>query len=496
LANLLRRVSHVGMKKLILTLAAVALCQPATSTLVNAAPPPRPAQAAATDDWAYEIVEQLTREVGARQAGTDAEQKARDWAVKKLNAMGFSNVREESFMMPTWVRGAEKASVIGRLTMNLSITALGNSGSTGAKPLTGEIAYFRTFDALVDADPVAIKGKIVFVDHDMTRTQDGSSYGYFGRARRQGPNVAAKKGALAIIVRSAGTSEHDHPHTGNTNFDAGVTPIPAAAISNASADSFVAAFVNSPRESTWKLDKTSKGNKTKLRDYKLQIYTPPVEVQMVLTPRNLGQQKSGNVIAELTGSNPALPPILIACHLDSWDLATGAIDDASGCGIITAAASYMKGQNTRTIRILWAGAEEVGIWGGKAYGEKYADQPHALAMESDFGADRVWAVDFNLPESAKALQERIARRLALIGITPRKEKAGGGADIGPIIAKQGLGVIDLQQDGTRYFDIHHNATDTIAVIDKAQLRQNVVAWTTVLEEVANYTGELKPEKTP
>ena len=135
----------------------------------------------------------------------------------------------------------------------------------------------------------------------------------------------------------------------------------------------------------------------------------------------------------------------------------------------------------------------MGIWGGKAYGEKYAREPHALAMESDFGADRVWAVDFNLPESAKVVQDRITSRLALLGVVPRKDKAGGGADIGPIIAQQGLGIIDLQQDGTRYFDIHHNATDTIAIIDKAQMRQNVVAWTTVLEEVANYEGELKPE---
>jgi carboxypeptidase Q len=219
----------------------------------------------------------------------------------------------------------------------------------------------------------------------------------------------------------------------------------------------------------------------------------PLALHLTLTPQNLGQQKSGNVVAEVTGSHPSLPPILIACHLDSWDLGTGAIDDASGCGIITAAANNIRIHGTppkRTIRLLWAGAEEVGIWGGKDYAEKHGVEPHALAMESDFGADRVWAVDFNLPERAKDLQDRITHRLALLGIVPRKDKAGGGADIGPIIAKQGLGVIDLQQDGTRYFDIHHNATDTIERIDKEQLRQNVVAWTTVLEIVANYEGEL------
>ncbi len=489
MANPVRGVSHVGMKKMILTALALSVASITVQTRALEPEPPTPPQEATADNIAFEIVEQLTRDVGARQGGTAAEQRARDWAIKKLTAMGFSNVREESFMMPTWVRGVEKASIISPTKMDLSVTALGNSGSTGAKPITGEIAYFRTFDDLVAASDLQVKGKIVFVDHDMTRTQDGSSYGYFGRARFQGPNVAAKKGALAIIVRSAGTSEHDHPHTGNTNFDAGVKSIPAAAVSNVDADAFVAVY----RKAQYTPDPLAK------KPNGLGVFPPSqLSVQMTLTPKNLGPQKSGNVIAEVPGSNPALPPILIACHLDSWDLATGAIDDASGCGIVTAAASYIKkfGSPARTIRILWAGAEEVGIWGGKAYGEKYAAAPHALAMESDFGADRVWAVDFNLPASAKALQDRIAQRLALLGITPRKEKAGGGADVGPIIAKQGLGIIDLQQDGTRYFDIHHNATDTIAVIDKAQLRQNVVAWTIVLEELTNYSGDLKPEKQP
>ncbi len=458
-------------------IALAAIAQP-----LNAVSPPTASGAAALDTVAFEITEQLTREIGARQGGTAAEQRARDWAMKKLNAMGFANVREESFMMPTWVRGEEKASIIAPVKMDLSITALGNSAATGITPLKGQIAYFRTFDALTAASDAEVKGKIVFVDHDMTRTQDGSSYGYFGRARFQGPTVASKKGAIAIIVRSAGTANHDHPHTGNTNFENGVAAIPSAAISNEDADKFVAAYWKTWQTGRWpSVDMTKK--------------PAPLEVQLLLTPKNLGQQKSGNVIAEVTGTNPNLPPILIACHLDSWDLATGAFDDAAGYGIITAAAQHIKNNSRpkRTIRIFWAGAEEVGIWGGKAYGEKYALEPHALAMESDFGADRIWAVDFNLPDSAKAVQDRITCRLALLGVVPRKYKAGGGADIGPIIAKQGLGVIDLQQDGTRYFDIHHNATDTIAIIDKSQMRQNVVAWTTVLEEVANYEGELKPE---
>jgi Zn-dependent M28 family amino/carboxypeptidase len=301
----------------------------------------------------------------------------------------------------------------------------------------------------------------------MKATQDGSSYGAFGPARFVGPNIAAKKGAAAIVIRSIGTDYHRNPHTGNTNFDPGVTPIPAGALSIPDAEN---------------LERMIARGK-------------PVRLKLKLTPKNVGMQTSGNVLAEVKGSNPDLPMIVIACHLDSWDLGTGAIDDAAGCGIIGAAAKHLQsmGQPKRTVRLLWAGAEEVGIWGGRDYGEKHANEPHALAMESDFGAGKVWAVDFRLPESASALRGQIVSALAPLGVVPRKELAGGGADIGAIIAAQKLGIIDLQQDGTKYFDLHHTPDDTLDKIDKAELRQNVAAWVATLALVANYDGELKPE---
>ena len=459
----------------------------ALSTSAAAIPPPsrltQPSDHAKLDTIAFRITEELTTEIGPRQGGTEAEQRARDWAVDMLKKGGFANVREEAFMMPTWVRGEEKAWVISPFQTSMVITALGNSASTGDKGLEGEIVYFKSYDDLVAADPVTLKGKIAFVDHQMKRTQDGSSYSQFGRARFSGPNVAAKKGAIAIIIRSIGTDNHRGPHAGNTNFEEGVKPIPAGAISNPDADNLLRQFqkaYSTPLRPGMHPDK--------------DWVSTPLKVRLLLTPRNLGQQKSGNVIAEVPGSNPSLPPIVIACHLDSWDLGTGAFDDAAGCGIITAAAAYMRdfGKPKRTIRLLWAGAEEVGIWGGKAYSEKYKDQPHALAMESDFGADKVWRVDFKLPESAKALADAIAADLAPLGIVRGKESASGGADVGAIIAAQGLGIIDLQQDGTRYFDLHHTPDDTLDKIDPEQLRQNVHAWTIVLEHVANYEGELKP----
>jgi len=419
-----------------------------------------------SDEIAYDIVEGLTTEIGPRQGGTEAEARARAWSVTKLKSLGFDNVRIEEYQMPTWVRGEETAEILAPFTHKLAVTALGNSGSTGDKGLEAEIVYFPTLDDLRAAPDGSLKGKIAFVSHAMMRTQDGSSYGAFGPARFVGPNIAAKKGAAAIVIRSAGTDYHRNPHTGNTNFDTGVTPIPAGALSIPDAEN---------------LERMLKRGK-------------PVVMKLKLTPKNVGMQVSGNVLAEVKGSNPQLPIIVIACHLDSWDLGTGAIDDAAGCGIIAAAAKHLKtlGQPKRTVRLLWAGAEEVGIWGGKDYGSKHAAEPHALAMESDFGAGKVWAVDFTLPKSASEQKAKIIAALAPLGVVPRKTPAGGGADIGAIIAAQKLGIIDLQQDGTKYFDLHHTPDDTLDKIDKAEMRQNVAAWVSTLAIVANYEGELKP----
>ena len=212
----------------------------------------------------------------------------------------------------------------------------------------------------------------------------------------------------------------------------------------------------------------------------------PVKVHLTLTSKMLKDQPSGNVVAEIPGSDPAAGVVVAACHLDSWDQGTGAIDDATGCGIAAASALQVAkaGQPRRTIRVLMAGAEEVGGDGARAYFKAHGTERHALAMESDFGADRVWRVDFKLPQGHDDLAKRIAMALAPLGIGAGRQEAGGGADIAPLV-KAGVPVIDLQQDGTRYFDLHHTPDDTLDKVDVAQLRQNVAAWAVTLNLVAN-----------
>ncbi|WP_068077074.1 M28 family peptidase [Novosphingobium lentum] len=417
-------------------------------------------------DVAWDIVAGLTTEVGERLAGSEAEARARSWAEARLKALGFANVRVEGFPIRGFVRGIDEAHLVAPVPQHLAITALGYSAPTPAKGIEGEVMYFPSLDALKAAPAGSLSGKIAFVDHAMRANQDGSGYGPYGNVRRQGPAIASKLGAMAVVIRSAGTDSHRNPHTGATNFTDGIKPIPAGAVSNPDADLIARTFAH------------------------MQPGGKPVRLALTLTSHAQDKMPSGNVIADLPGRDPSLPMIVIGCHLDSWDLGTGAIDNAAGCAIITAAALKAQegGAPLRTIRVLWAGSEELGGYGGDAYAKAHAGDKHALGMESDFGADRVWRVQYAFADANKPLADKITAALNPLGIVTSAGKADGGTDVEPIIAAQKLAVIGLGQDGTHYFDLHHTPDDTLDKIDPAMLDQNVAAWTAVLKIVANEAG--------
>ena len=419
--------------------------------------------AALKDEYAWDITEGLTTEVGQRMAGTEAEARARVWSVAKLKAMGFANVRIDTFTMPVWMRGAESVSITAPFPQKLTIAALGNSGATPPGGIEGELVGFDSLAELEAAPDSAVRGKIVFVSHAMPRTEDGSGYGVFGAPRRQGPSIASRKGAIAIVIRSIGTDYHRNPHTGTMSFAPGVTPIPAGAL---------------PLPDAEQVQRI------------LKRATGPVRMRLQLESISLANQQSGNVIAEVPGRDPALAPILVSGHLDSWDQGTGALDDGVGVAIAAAAAKRIMdaGRPLRTIRIVWFGAEEVGLFGGLDYRAKYGKQPHHALMESDFGADRIIKVDSRLGDARKDEALAIQRALQPLGIVPGSLTETSGSDIGPMVA-DGLPGVALKQDGTRYFDVHHTPDDTLDKIDPAQLRQNVAAWTAVL---AVLSGGIEP----
>jgi acetylornithine deacetylase/succinyl-diaminopimelate desuccinylase-like protein len=418
---------------------------------------------AASDGVAYSIVEGLTTEVGQRLAGTEADARARDWAVARLKALGFANVHVEPFDMPVWVRGAETAEIVSPFPQKLVLAALGNSGATPDGGITAEIVGFPSLEALQAAPAEQVRGKIVFVWHRMGVTQDGSSYGTYGPIRFAGPGIAAQKGAAAMLIRSLGTDHHRLPHTGVTRWPDGTRPIPAAALSVPDAE---------------QLERILARGKS-------------VTIHLTLTPRMTGTHQSGNVVAEVPGTDPSAGVVLIGGHLDSWDLGTGAIDDAAGVAITTAAAKRILDgpRPKRTIRLVWFGAEEPGGFGGTAYAKAHGNERHAMVAESDFGSGRVWQFRVSLANPKSPLVGDLTRALDPLGVSPAEGEVEGGTDVGPMVLL-GSPAMDLGQDGTHYFDIHHTADDTLDKVDPAQLEQNVDAWTAMLRVVANSVDPL------
>jgi Zn-dependent M28 family amino/carboxypeptidase len=414
---------------------------------------------------AWETVEELTTLIGPRLAGSPAEARARDWAVTRLKALGFSNVRVEPFDIPGWQRGSESAEIVSPAPQKLAVTALGNTSATPAGGIVADVVMFNGIDALKAAPDGSLKGKIAFVTHRMGRTQDGSSYGAFGPVRWYAPSIAAGKGAAATIIRSVGTDYHRNPHAGSTSWEEGQTPTPAGALSVPDSE---------------QLERL--------------LALGPVKLKLVLTPKRGGTLASGNVIAEIPGTDTAAGVVVAGGHLDSWDLGTGAIDDGAGVAITSAAAKLILDSGLkprRTIRIVFWGSEEPAVYGGEAYAKAHAAERHALAGESDFGAGRIWALASRVAEGDKPAIAVMARLLAPLGVAPGGNDGHPGPDVGPL-AKMGVPIISPRQDGRDYFDLHHTPDDTLDKIDPGALSQNVAVWATVLWIAANADTSFAP----
>jgi carboxypeptidase Q len=407
----------------------------------------------------YDIVASLTTQVGARLAGTEADQRAVAWAKNLLEQSGFDKVWLEPVSFPVWQRHKESAKVLSPYEQSLHITALGYSGSTNGA-VVGEVVAFSSIEEFAQSK-TDVKGKIIFINKAMERSIDGSGYSEAVPMRYASVVSAQERQAAGILIRSLGTHTNRFAHTGATTLLD--NPVPGAALSPPDADQL----------------------------QRLLDLGKPVRLSLDIDVSTTQGGSSFNVIGQINGSEMPEQNVLISAHLDSWDLGTGAIDDGAGVGIVVAAAKAvmtLPEKPKRSIRVVLFANEEQGLWGAKQYAQKHnADASnHIFASESDFGAGRVWRFD----SASKALNDSVAELLAPLAITVNLvegedvEKLSGGPDIGPI-QDSGVAVFRLKQDGTDYFDYHHTANDTLDKIDSKALQQNVAAWAVVAFKAAN-----------
>ena len=213
-------------------------------------------------------------------------------------------------------------------------------------------------------------------------------------------------------------------------------------------------------------------------------------MRLTLTPQTLPDAPSFNVIADLKGTERPEQVIIVSGHLDSWDLGTGAIDDAAGVAVAMQVAQLckqLKLRPKRTIRVIAWMNEENGLVGGRTYATDHTAEiaNHIAAIESDLGAGH--PVGFSGHMSAKALE--MLRPLSAVlqssgaGIIRRSETAQG-ADISPLDAA-GVPTFAPIQDARSYFNYHHTAADTLDKIVPRELAENAAVVAVLAYALAN-----------
>jgi carboxypeptidase Q len=424
------------------------------------------------DDSAYEILKSLTTEVGARHPGTPGEKAGIAWAVNKLKALGFDKVYTEDVKMNGWVRGVETAEILFPSYQKMVITALGRSKSTPAGGLEAEIVHFKTYADLESAADGSLTGKIAFISNRMERFKNGDGYSPANIARSKGHELAAQKGAEALLIRSIGTDDHRNPHTGSTSVAMGYTAVPAVALSNPDADQLV----------------------------RLMGYGHSPKIRLNIQTKDLGPIVTKNVIGEITGAELPKEVVVIGGHLDSWDLGTGAVDDGAGVAIAMATAAFIKNNTEmrprRTIRVILWGAEELGLIGARAYAKAREEDGtianHVIGSESDFGAGPVYGLQSsdNVSPNAIHVIDTMAALMGPLGVSRHSGNTNGGPDMIPLSAL-GVPALKLMQDGTDYFDLHHTPDDTFDKVNPEHMRQNLAVWTVFTFIAAQWPGSFK-----
>lgn len=410
-----------------------------------------------TNGQAFANLRELTT-IGPRLSGSEGAAKGIEWTKHKLESYGFDHVVLQPVMVPHWTRGdVEQASVTSApQPIGLKVTALGPSVGTpkeGVEAGVVEVQGLNEVEKLGDA----VRGKIVFYNRPMTYGGK-SAYGSYGRTvdqRYRGASVAAKHGAVAVLVRSlTALPDDNHPHTGMLKYEEGIAKIPAAALSTHSANELSA----------------------------LLKFNPKTTVNLKLSAAQHPDVASFNVIGELTGRDLPQEYVLVGGHLDSWDLGTGAHDDGTGVVQSIEVLRALKAlglRPRRTVRVVLFMAEEFGGLGAQQYADQVRakGEKHYAAIESDSGGFAPIGFGIDGGDAKVEALKRFAPYLALVHAGTIK-KGGGGTDIEPL-APSGTITIGYIPNAAHYFDFHHSARDRIEAVDADELNGGAAAMATL-----------------
>lgn len=285
---------------------------------------------------AYSSLKTATETIGHRLTGSENGKKAETFAYNLLKSYGFKDVKYQPFEVESWSRGT-LAVKIGTDLNNLQTV---KSVSLAHAPVKANVKL-----ELVDMgngleedyinNPGKVTGKIAVVYLGIL---PGSKSGLKNLHRSEKTALSTKYGAKGIIIINTATG--GILLTGTASVTGKLIPDPAVCI--------------------------GKEDGLKLKE-EMKKATHYASIDMT---NQSGLIKARNVIATIKGKTKPTEKVIVGGHLDSWDLATGAIDNGIGSfAVIDMARTYMalKLQPERTVEFVLFMGEEEGLLGSRAY---------------------------------------------------------------------------------------------------------------------------------
>lgn len=277
---------------------------------------------------AYATLGEATSTIGHRLTGSENGKKAEEYTFNKFKEYGFDDVRFQEFETNAWARGTINVTIDGD---TVKAVTLGHAPVSA--DVTGDLVDMGNgLEADYTAKPGAAKDKLVLI---YIGVLEGSPEGTHNLHRSEKTAIAIKNGAKGVVIFNQ--VDKGVLLTGTASVTGELIPIPAICIA---------------KEKGFELKEKLKAGKK-------------VQAHIAMTNHS-DLIKARNVIATLKGSELPDEKIIIGGHLDSWDLATGAIDNGIGSFAILDIARAFKAnklQPKRTIQFVMFMGEEQGLLG-------------------------------------------------------------------------------------------------------------------------------------
>lgn len=452
---------------------------------------------AAKTSEAMKNLSYLCDEIGPRLTGSKNLQRANEWAAKKMQEYGLTNVRQEAWEMPEgWERGPANARLIEPSTgVRLAIASYGWHPGTNGK-IEAEVVILKAGTAKeFDAYKGKLKGAVVLARPpaklvpeaeldkpgsplarpSMSEQPGARSIEEQRQFMREVSGFLASEGVAAMFVDSA-------KHYGLLITTGGWQGKDRPSASNRIPQLFVA------------------HNHYDLL-YRLASRPSPAKTRIELEVRNefvAGPLAVNNTVGEIRGSEKPEEIVVVGAHLDSWDLGQGATDNGTGSVTVLEAARLLAKSGIkpkRTIRFVLFTGEEQGLHGSKAYVERHKDELErtSACFVHDTGTGRIVGIDARHRPVLQPLLTKELASLKDLGVTNFESAFISGSDHASF-DRAGVPGLMFRQEIAGYRLNHHTQIDTPDCAMEPNLIQGAQVMAVTALRIANLDKLLSREK--